>query len=436
LIVRISASELRLGMYIHKLGTSWMNHPFFRSRFLLTDAKDIRAVLDAGIQELWIDESKGLSASDASSGEADENASQDIEKQETAPDLPSDAKNAIAPSAAPNESPAPIAEPAAPATPKQAQTRPEMGVELERAQKLCQLARGQMTDIFRDARLGKTVDAQATLPLVEEITASVQRHPATLLSIARLKTHDDYTYLHSVAVCTMMVALARQLGMNEEEVRLAGHSGLMHDIGKAMMPLDVLNKPDRLSVQEFDVIKRHPLEGARMLLDGNAASVVQDVALHHHEKVDGSGYPHRLASEDISLFARMGAICDVYDAVTSNRPYKQAWGPAHAIRQMAKWEGHFDKRLFNAFVKTIGIYPVGSLVRLASQRLAVVVEPHPESLLTPKVRVFFSLRSNEPIAMQTFDLSAPGCNDSIVGPEDAERWGFERLDDMWLKNPI
>jgi putative nucleotidyltransferase with HDIG domain len=423
-------------MYIHKLGTSWINHPFFRSRFLLTDAKDIRAIIDAGIQELWIDESKGLSAADALSDESQDAAAHDAESEETV----AVEQVEVAASAAtemPAATPSPSAARATSArTPARTSGRPEMGMELEEAHKLCQLARDQMVDIFRDARLGKTVDAQATLPLVEEITASVQRHPAALLSIARLKTHDDYTYLHSVAVCTMMVALARQLGMDENAVRLAGHSGLMHDIGKAMMPLDVLNKPDRLSVQEFDVIKRHPLMGAKMLLDGNAADVVQDVALHHHEKVDGSGYPHRLANDEISLFARMGAICDVYDAVTSNRPYKQAWGPANAMRQMAKWEGHFDKRLFNAFVKTTGIYPVGSLVRLTSQRLAVVVEPNPESLLTPKVRVFFSLRANEQIAMHTLDLSANGCNDSIVGPEDIERWGFERLDDIWLKNPV
>ncbi|WP_118183591.1 HD-GYP domain-containing protein [Paraburkholderia phosphatilytica] len=411
MITRIPVSALCVGMYIHKLGGSWMNHPFLRTSFLLTDAKDLRAILDAGIGELWIDESKGLAA-DADAHHA---ASQD-----TAQNAPAESTTATTTTAA--------------ASPR-ASSRPSMGMELDRARKLCQLARGQMTGLFRDARLGKTLDAQATLPLVSEITASVQRHPAALLSIARLKSHDDYTYLHSVAVCTMMVALGRQLGMDEQAVRLAGHGGLMHDIGKAMMPLDVLNKPGRLTDHEFDVIKRHPLAGAGMLVDSNAAPEVQDVALHHHEKVDGSGYPHRLAGEDISLLARMGAICDVYDAVTSNRAYKQAWDPAHAMRQMAKWQGHFDKRVFNAFVKTVGIYPVGSLVRLASQRLAVVIEPNPESLLTPKVRAFFSVRSKEPIAMQTIDLSARGANDSIVGPEDAVQWGFERLDDIWLVNP-
>lgn len=418
-ITHIPASALRVGMYIHKLGGSWLQHPFLRTSFLLTDEKDIRAILDAGIEDLWIDESKGLPIDETVLETADEVASGDGSAQSSSAPVFS-------------ESPAAPTAPVRHTAQKSVSTQSSMSKELDRARDLCQQAGTHMADLFRDARLGRTIDAQTTLPLVGEITASVQRHPAALLSIARLKTHDDYTYLHSVAVCTMMVALGRQLGLDEKIVRLAGHGGLLHDIGKATMPLDVLNKPGRLTDQEFEVIKRHPLAGASMLSEDCVAPEVRDVALHHHEKVDGSGYPHRLAGENISLFARMGAICDVYDAVTSNRVYKRAWDPATAMREIAKWQGHFDKRLFQAFVKTVGIYPVGSLVRLASQRLAVVTEPNPGSLLKPKVRVFFSVRVNAPIDVQTIDLAANTCNDSILGPEDADKWSFTRLDDIWL----
>jgi hypothetical protein len=129
----------------------------------------------------------------------------------------------------------------------------------------------------------------------------------------------------------------------------------------------------------------------------------------------------------------MGAVCDVYDAVTSDRCYKKAWEPASTLKQMAAWEGHFDKRVFQAFVRSVGIYPVGSLVRMASQQLAVVVEHGTASLLKPKVRIFFSLRSNEPIPMQTIDLAAPACRNHIVAPEDPEKWGFRNLDDLWMQ---
>jgi putative nucleotidyltransferase with HDIG domain len=306
-----------------------------------------------------------------------------------------------------------------------------MAQEIDRAKRICLAAKGQVIDMFHAARLGKAIDPGAALPLVDEIAASVERHPGALLSVARLKTHDDYTYLHSIAVSALMLSLGRQLGLDAAQARVAGLGGLMHDMGKAAMPLEVLNKPGKLTDEEFAVVKRHPAAGAEMLRAAGAGPEVQDIALHHQEKFDGTGYPDRLAGEAISLLARMCAVCDVYDAVTSDRVYKKPWDPSMAMHQMAKWKGHFDRDVFNAFVKTVGIYPVGSLVRLGSQRLAVVVEPGTKSLLTPRVCIFFSLRSNEPIPMQTVDLEARGCKDTIAGPEDPEKWGFKHLDHLW-----
>lgn len=261
----------------------------------------------------------------------------------------------------------------------------------------------------------------------------MQRHPHAIISIARLKTHDDYTYLHSVAVCALMLSLARQLNLDDEQARLAGLGGLMHDLGKAAMPLEVLNKPGKLIDAEFAIVKRHPVEGEKdaALRWGRTRRAGHRLA--PSREMNGTGYPDRLAGDAISLLARMGAVCDVYDAVTSVRAYKPMGSVRRAMRQMSKWEGHFDKRIFSAFVKAVGIYPVGSLVRLSSQRLVVVVEPGKESLLTPIVRIFFSpLRSNEPIPMQTIDLAAPSCKDSIAGPEDPICWNFTNIDDLWM----
>jgi putative nucleotidyltransferase with HDIG domain len=305
--------------------------------------------------------------------------------------------------------------------------------EVARAKGICLAAKGQVVDMFHAARLGKAVDPGATLPLVDEIAASVERHPVALLSVARLKTHDNYTYLHSVAVCALMLSLARQLELDARQTRLAGIGGLMHDLGKAAMPLEVLNKPGKLTRAEFAVIRRHPADGAEMVRACGAEPEVIDVVLHHQERIDGTGYPDGLSGEAISLLARMAAVCDVYDAVTSVRVYRKPWDPSGAMRQMARWVGHFDKAIFNAFVKTVGIYPVGSLVRLASHRLAVVVEPGNESLLKPKVRVFFSVHSKEPIMLETIDLAARGCNDRIVGPEDPDKWKFTSLHHLWAQ---
>jgi HD-GYP domain-containing protein (c-di-GMP phosphodiesterase class II) len=239
--------------------------------------------------------------------------------------------------------------------------------------------------------------------------------------------------MHSVAVCALMVALARQLELNEQEVREAGMAGLMHDLGKAVMPMAVLNKPGKLTDDEFRVIKSHPVEGHRLLVEGKTASaIVLDVCLHHHEKIDGSGYPDRLTGDAISLFAKMGAVCDVYDAITSNRPYKAGWDPAESIRKMTEWsKGHFDENVFQAFIKSIGIYPVGSLVKLSSGRLAVVLEQAEKSLLAPRVKAFFSTKSQTYIVPELIELSRPGTLEKIVGREDAARWGIKNMDELW-----
>ena len=235
--------------------------------------------------------------------------------------------------------------------------------------------------------------------------------------------------MHSVAVCALMVALARQLDLPEDQVHEAGIAGLLHDIGKMAMPLDVLNKPGKLSDDEYAIMRSHPERGHAMLLAAQTAvsDAVLDVCLHHHEKVDGTGYPHRLAGEEISLLARMGAICDVYDAITSNRPYKTAWDASGSLARMAQWQGHFDTQLLHAFVRTVGIYPLGSLVRLQSGRLGVVIEHHPQQLTAPRLKLFYSVRTRAAIPAQELDLSNPQCGDRIVGREDPAAWGFNNL---------
>jgi putative nucleotidyltransferase with HDIG domain len=305
--------------------------------------------------------------------------------------------------------------------------------ELERAANICKQSRRAVLSMFEEARMGKAVDTGAAKQLVEEITDSVARNSGALISLARLTTADDYTYMHSVAVCAMMIALARQLGLDAEQTRLAGVAGLMHDLGKAAMPLEVLNKPGKLTDAEFAIIKSHPEKGYAMLkASTDVDPVVLDVCLHHHEKVDGSGYPKGLKGDEISLFAKMGAVCDVYDAITSNRPYKQGWDPAESLRRMAEWaKGHFDMRVFQAFVKSLGIYPIGSLVQLSSGRLGVVTDQSGKSLTTPKVKVFFSTRSNMRIVPEIVDLSRSDTTEKIISREDPAKWNFNDLNDLW-----
>jgi HD-GYP domain-containing protein (c-di-GMP phosphodiesterase class II) len=404
MLKKIPVSELRLGMHLHGFDAAWMDHPFWRTRFTLSDPADLAAVAASRVRECWIDVSIG----------------HDVDTQSLGP--------AVAPKRTRG---AAVARTTSGAAARPAASAPtDRDDALDRAAALCRRSKAAVASMFNEARLGKAIDAEHCRPLVNDIAESVYRNPGALVSLARLKTADDYSYMHSVAVCALMVSLGHTLGLSESECKEAGLAGLLHDMGKALMPAEILNKPGKLSDDEFAVMRSHPERGHAMLVEGGGASdAVLDVCLHHHEKFDGSGYPHKLAGDAITLFARMGAVCDVYDAITSDRPYKAGWDPAESIARMASWQGHFDATVFSAFVKSLGIYPTGSLVRLASGRLAVVLEQNPQSLTTPVVKVFFSTQTNLPIEARRLDLTKS--NERITGRESRTDWNFPHLEALW-----
>jgi len=397
MLKKISVEQLCLGMHLQDFCGAWLDHPFWRTKFVLTDSKDIQLILASPIKEVWINISKGL---DINTDEAGSESTQVIAEE-------------------------------IPPTPPVVQKKTSFDDEVKRAANICAKGKEAVVSMFQEARMGKAIEAEAAAPLVEEISNSVLRNPGALISLARLKTADDYTFMHSVAVCALMIALARKLGLDEQQTRDAGMAGLLHDLGKAMIPMEILNKPGKLTDEEFDLVKTHPEEGHKLLLGGIGISeMTRDVCLHHHEKIDGSGYPKRLNGETMSLFAKMGAVCDVYDAVTSNRPYKAGWDPAESIKRMAEWKGHFDPVVFQAFVKSLGIYPIGSFIRLESGKLGVVIEQGEQSLLKPKVRVFFSTKSQAYIKPETIDLAR--IPEKIAGREDAAKWGIKDIDRYWI----
>jgi HD-GYP domain-containing protein (c-di-GMP phosphodiesterase class II) len=405
MLKKIRVDQVRLGMHLHAMEGAWMDHPFWKTRFVIRDADQLRKLQDSVIVEVWIDPEKGVDVT---------------EDVVASPAAPAPASMPARPAEAPVRVSTPVPPPSRSFT-----------EEMRTATAVCEKGKSQVRKMFNEARLGRAIDAESFMPLVQEISDSVIRNPGAIVSLARLKTQDDYSYMHSVAVCALMVALGRELGFDEQQCRSAGTAGLLHDVGKALMPLDILNKPGKLTDQEFDVMRSHPARGHELLQEARGADpAAMDVCLHHHERFDGGGYPHKLPNDKLNQLVRMGSICDVYDAITSNRPYKNGWDPAESIGQMASWKGQFDPVIFATFVKSVGIYPTGSLVRLRSDRLAVVIEQNAQSLTSPVVRVFYSLKSAMPVSLQRLDLSG-GTSDRITGREQPEKWNFTFLDELW-----
>ncbi|MFD0913686.1 HD-GYP domain-containing protein [Methylophilus luteus] len=406
----IAVNQVRIGMYIHELKGPWMDHPFWRTKFILKDELDLLKLRGSALKEVVIDNTRGLDVLP----EPEPVAETLTDKELALLELDGVAEEVM---------------PGVKQIPEVKQV--PLDAEHRKAAKIIQSSRREIMSMFKDLRMGKVIEAANVMPLVEEISASVTRNTHALISLVRLKTADDYTYMHSIAVSALMTNLARELKLSEAEVMQAGLAGLMHDMGKAEVPVQILNKPGSLTDYEFDVIRLHPQKGYDMLLKANITDpVTLDVCLHHHEKIDGSGYPGHLAGDNISIYARMGAICDVYDALTSTRAYKPGWEPGIALKRMASWNGHFDPKVLEAFVKSMGIYPIGTVVMLKSGRLAVVVRQTPDNLLMPVVKAFFSTKSLVHIPVEEIDLSRQGA-DEIVSNESAMSWGIGNIEHLW-----
>lgn len=401
MLKKIKVNDVRLGMYIQEVCGSWMDHPFWKHSFKLTEDKDLNTLKNCGVDEIWIDTSIGLDIDDGVAALSQKEEELKVENE----------LNKIERSSQKNEACV------------------SLHVELIAAKKILFKAKEAVVSIFSDVRMGNAVKYDDVVSLADEINQSIARNPSALISLSRLKNADNYTYLHSVAVCVLMIALGRQLGLKHEVLKQVGIAGLLHDIGKVFIPHEVLNKPGKLTDEEFNIVKTHPRKGWEFLKSSEEISdLILDVCRHHHERVDGMGYPDKLSGEALTLFARMGAVCDVYDAITSNRCYKKGWEPAESIRKMAEWKnGHFDEAIFHAFVKTVGIYPTGTLLKLKSGRLGVVTDQSKKSLIKPIVKVFFSTRSNAHILQEIIDLSKSP--DSIANLENPLQWGFN-LDEI------
>lgn len=399
MIKKILVTQLQPGMFIHDINCSWMDHNFLRNSFAVHDEATLNKVRHTGVRELYIDTGKGLDVADAPT------------REETTRELEARLEAIAQTDHAPLQAAA-------------------LAEEAHRAKKLHGEANRIVKDMLGDIRLGKQIEMEQIEPLVENIVDSIFRHQDALIPLARLKTHDQYTFMHSVSVCALMVAFSRGLKLSREIIKEIAVGALLHDVGKAKVPEVILNKPAKLTDAEFDKMKSHVVQSKLILHNTPGVSdIALDVAAQHHERYDGTGYPNKLKGEQISIYGQMGAIVDVYDAITSNRVYHKGMPPTEALKKLLEWSKfHFNPELVQLFIRTIGIYPTGSLVRLESGRLGVVLEQHAEKLLQPRVKVFYHVGKQYYLPPEEVDLSKS--QDRIVAHETPEPWGIDMS--LWL----
>ncbi len=275
------------------------------------------------------------------------------------------------------------------------------------AKKLYNEALTHVRTFVDEVRRGKEIDYRTATPLVDSFIESVFRNESAAATLFKLRFFDSYSYTHSINVSILAVILGKHLGMDRDTLRDLGTAGLFHDIGKSRIPEAILNKPGKLSESEFAVMKSHTLEGYQLMRNqpGLNPEILRAV-VEHHERIDGTGYPRGLKEDEIGRFSRIISVVDVYDALTSRRVYKEPMAPAKALGMMYQWRDRdYSPKAIENFIKCIGVFPVGSFVRLSGGEHAVVVQANAERPTKPVVKVVFDARLRQRLPL-TLDLDA------------------------------
>ena len=387
-------------MYVVDVHLPWLDHLLWRKRFRVSDDSHIAKIKANGIVEVSIDTEKGI----------------DVPEKITPPQRINTVEQKFA-----SLMELKLAQP----------RKVSLGEERRRAAGILGQASGTVQDLMLAARVGKKVEAGLLEPVVGKMIESVMRNPDALVPLARLKHMDAYATEHAVATAALIIALGQQQGISEPELERLALGALVKDIGQAAIDARLIAKPGTLSRAEYSVVQSHVEEGLAVLEATTRLSEMSvAVVLEHHERFDGTGYPYRMAGESISLAGRMASIVDTYDAMTSDRPYRPAISPSVALGQLfEESERQFDPALVSAFVRTVGVFPVGTLVLLESGHLAVVDSTNPENSMAPVVRVIFHTGRQQYVSPVVVDLARKIGNHygQIVRAESYERWGISPL---------
>ncbi len=348
-LTKINVEDLKVGMYVSKLDKPWLESNFVFQGFELKNQTDINAVCEQ-CKFVFIDVNKQKKSQLLES--KDTPYSKGWLDTRTPPDKLSSFEQ-----------------------------------EIEHAGAVYQETSNLVRSFMQEVRLGKTINVEIAKKAVAECVDSILHAPDALLWMTQLKSRDLYTSQHSMNVCILAIALGRQINLPVQELNNVGLCGMMHDMGKMRVPLEILNKPGKLEPDELKIMQSHAELGWKLLLSSTGMyGGAIDVAHSHHERLDGTGYPRKLTAEQISPYTRIVAIVDMYDAITSDRIYQNGKTHLDAINIMTKMCGtHLDSGLTYKFIECLGIYPPGSLVEMSNGEIAIIVEANQKKKLKPKI---------------------------------------------------
>ncbi len=382
---KVNAGDLRIGMYVAELDRPWLDSPFLFQGFTIQDEQDLKQLRET-CDHVFIDLEK--------SGDVDP---AELEKgpPEPGPEVPDEKFT-------------------------------DFKEEVTRAREVRDKGTAVTSKLLEDVRLGESVNSEDAREVVSELIATISSNPNASIWLTNLKRKNEYLAAHCMDTCVLAVAFARHLGYGRDTLEDIGHGALLHDVGMMRTPQELLEKKEPLTDEEFNVIKRHPVEGYNVLrLIPGIPETALNVVHYHHERYDGSGYPKGLVGEDIPMEARIVGIADAYDSMTSPSSYssdivlpQEALG---RLRERAATD--FGGDLVEQFMRCIGIYPVGSLVQLGSGALAVVISHNQRTRLRPVVMMLRDGEGNPYASRPLVNL------DSLLEGMDADRWQIQGVRD-------
>jgi putative nucleotidyltransferase with HDIG domain len=352
---RISIDKLKIGMKVERLDRSWLATPFLRHRFTITSAEQIELLHASGVQQIDVDVYDDRQ-----------------ESSSLVPAMPVGTEVSLL----------------IPPTPETEPSAVPFAEELPVARQVYKAAKLIIQQAMDDVRMGRALNMEAVSEVVGGMVDSILRNPDALTSLTRLKQFDEYTFFHSVNTSALALSVGRHLRYARAPLLQLGTGTLLHDIGKTLIPVEILNKPGRYEADEFEIMKQHALRGAEILSNTTGLTdMFLKPALEHHERVDGTGYPFHRPKADLSQFGLIAAIVDIYDAVTSDRCYHKGKTPHDTLQLLYRLgsQGHVDGTLVQQFVQVVGVYPVGSCVGLNTGEAAIVKQFNHEAPIRPLV---------------------------------------------------